>query len=85
MNSEILFTIDIGIANYFMFPHHRLDNKTLIKVYNVIDDNLNLSNKSGKISKAEAMGASEWALAKIYEIQNNQHFKNLVKLKKELG
>jgi len=75
----------IGIANYFMFPHRRLDNKTLIKVYNVIDDNLKLSNKSGKISEAEAMEASQWALAKIYEIQNNQHFKNLVKLKKELG
>ena len=75
----------IGIANYFMFPHRRLDNKTLIKVYNVIDDNLKLSNKSGRISEVEAMSASEWALAKIYEIQNNQHFQNLVKLKKELG
>jgi hypothetical protein len=30
----------LGIANYFMFPHRRLDNKTLIKIYNVIDKNL---------------------------------------------
>lgn len=75
----------IGIANYFMFPHRRLDDKTLIKVYNVIDKNLKLSSESGKISETNALAAAEWALAKIYEIQNNQHFKNLVKLKKELG
>ena len=74
-----------GIANYFMFPHRRLDNNTLIKVYKVIDDNLKSSSALGKISEANALQASEWALAKIYEIQNNQHFKNSLKLKKELG
>lgn len=73
-----------GIANYFMFPHRRLDNKTLIKVYNVIDKNLKSSSASGKISEANALQASEWALAKIYEIQNNQHFQNVIKLKKAL-
>ena len=74
-----------GIANYFMFPHRRLDNKTLIKIYNVIDKNLKSSSVSGKISEASALQASEWALAKIYDIQNNQHFQNLIKLRKELG
>ena len=75
----------IGIANYFMFPHRRLDDSTLIKIYNVVDKNLKLSSESGKISETTALEAAEWALAKIYDIQNNQHFKNLVKLKKELG
>ena len=74
-----------GIANYFMFPHRRLDNKHLIKIYNVIDKNLKSNSASGKISEAKALQAAEWALAKIYDIQNNQHFKNLVKLKQELG
>ena len=74
-----------GIANYFMFPHRRLDDNTLIKVYKVIDNNLKISSASGKISEANALQASEWALAKIYDIQSNQHFQNLVKLKKELG
>ena len=74
-----------GIANYYMFPHRRLDNKNLIKVYNVIDENLKSHSASGKISETKALRASEWALAKIYDIQNNQHFRNMIKLKKELG
>ena len=74
-----------GIANYFMFPHRRLNNSTMLKIYNVIDKNLKSSSALGKISEANSLQASEWALAKIYDIQNNQHFKNLVKLKKELG
>jgi len=74
-----------GIANYFMFPHHKLDNSTLIKLYNVIDKNLELSSESGKISEVNALETAEWALAKIYDIQNNQHFQNAIKLKKELG
>lgn len=74
-----------GIANYFMFPHRRLDNKTLIKVYNVVDKNLKSRSASGEISEASALYVSEWALAKIYEIQNNQHFQNVIKLRKELG
>ena len=68
-----------------MFPHRRLDNNTLIKVYNVIDKNLKSRSASGKISEANALRVSEWALAKIYDIQNNQHFRNMVKLKQELG
>ena len=74
-----------GIANYFMFPHRRLDNKTLIKIYNVMDKNLKSSSAAGKISEANALQTAEWALAKIYDIQNNQHFQNVIKLRKELG
>ena len=74
-----------GIANYFMFPHRKLDNSTLVKLYNVIDENLQISNKEGKITKTSCLETAEWALARIYEIQNNQHLKNLHKLRKELG
>ena len=74
-----------GIANYFMFPHHRLNNKTLIKIYGVIDKNLKSHTASGKISEANALQTAEWALAKIYDIQNNQHFQNVIKLRQELG
>ena len=74
-----------GVANYFMFPHRRLDNSTLLKIYNVIDKNLKEHCETGKISEANALQTAEWALARIYDIQNNQHFKNTMKLKKELG
>ena len=73
-----------GVANYFMFPHRRLDNKHLIKIYNVIDKNLKSSSASGRISESEALDTAEWALAKIYEIQNNQHLHNMIKLRQEL-
>jgi len=74
-----------GVANYFMFPHRRLDNSTLLKVYNVIDKNLKLHCATGKISEADSLQTAEWALARIYDIQNNQHLHNMVKLKHELG
>ena len=74
-----------GVANYFMFPHRRLDNNTMLKIYNVIDKNLKSSSDSGKISEADALQTAEWALARIYYIQNNQQFQNAMKLKKELG
>ncbi len=73
-----------GLANYFMFPHRRLDNITLIKVYNVIDKNLKLHSETGEISKESALRVSELTLARIYEIQNNQHFLNAIKLREKL-
>lgn len=74
-----------GVANYFWFPHRRLDNKSLIKIYNVIDKNLKSHSTAGKVSEANALQVAEWALAKIYDIQNNQHLLNVIKLKHELG
>ena len=57
----------------------------MLKVYNVIDKNLKSCSESGRISESNALNTAEWALAKIYEIQNNQHFQNVIKLRKELG
>ena len=74
-----------GIADYFLRPIHRLDNKTMLKMYNVIHENLKLCREKGKITDSEEMETAEWALARIYEIKNNQQFKNAIKLKEELG
>ena len=73
-----------GVADYFMRPIHRLDNKTMLNVYSTIDKNLKTSYKEGKLTEAQALKNAEWALAKIYEIQNNQRLKNVIKLKNEL-
>lgn len=74
-----------GVANYFLRPIHRLDNNTLINIYNTIDKNLKISYDAGKVSETQALDIAEWALAKIYELQNNQRFHNAIKLKEELG
>lgn len=73
-----------GIADYFLRPIHRLDNKTMLEMYNIIHKNLKLYQSEGKITDAEERETAEWALARIYEIKNNQQFKNAIKLKEEL-
>ena len=73
-----------GVADYFLYPVHRLDNNTMLNVYNTIDKNLKLTCDKGKISDSQALDTAEWALARIYEIQNNQRLQNAIKLKKEL-
>lgn len=74
-----------GVADYFIRPIHRLDNKTMLGIYNTINKNLKSSEKAGKISDVEAQETAEWALARIYTIQNNQRLQNAIKLRNELS
>jgi len=74
-----------GAADYFVRPIHKMDNKTLLKMYTVVDDNLNKLEKSGQISEYKRQETAEWALAKIYTIQNNNKLRNAIKLYKELS
>lgn len=60
-----------GLADYFSRPIHRMDNRTLRKLYNTIDKALRSSYDAGYIKKEELDSVSEWALVKIYQIQNN--------------
>lgn len=73
-----------GVADYFLYPVHRLDNSTVLKVFDKIHTNLQDNASKGNITNVQAMDTAEWAIAKIYRIQNNQHLKNTIKLKKEL-
>ena len=74
-----------GVADYFMRPIHLMSNNTMYNVYNTIDKNLTKCEQSGSISAQEHKDTAEWALAKIYMIQNNQKLRNAVKLYKELS
>ena len=60
-----------GLVEYFSRPIHRMDNKTLGKLYNVITKNISNSAKAGCISREKESCLAEWALVKIYQIQNN--------------
>ena len=73
-----------GVADYFIRPIHRLDNGTMLGIYNTIDKNLKLSRNAGKITDVQAQETAEWALARIYKIQNNQQLQNAIKFKKAL-
>ena len=73
-----------GMADYFSRPIHRMSNKTMVKLYNVIDKQLKLSIEEGSLAETTADLAAKWALVKIYEIQNNSKLLNALKAYKEL-
>ena len=60
-----------GLVDYFSRPVHRLDNRTLAKLYNTIDNSLKNSAQAGFIDKKKLNSTAEWALVRIYQIQNN--------------
>ena len=60
-----------GMCDYFARPIHRMDNVTLSKLYNVIDKSLRNSANAGFIGNKQLKSVSEWALIRIYQIQNN--------------
>lgn len=60
-----------GLCDYFSRPIHRMDNITLGKLYNTIDKSLRNSEKAGYMTTEEFNSHSEWALVRIYQIQNN--------------
>ena len=68
-----------GVADYFIRPIHRMDNKTLIKIYNIIYKNIKQDQAEGNISEADGKKIAKWALIRIYQIQNNSKLINAIK------
>lgn len=60
-----------GLYDYYERPIHRMTNNNLSQLYNVIDKSLRNAEKKGAINKDQLTSTSEWALVRIYEIQNN--------------
>ena len=73
-----------GVADYFIRPIHRMDNKTLIRVYDVVNKNIKKAQQAGKLSDAESKKVAKWALIQIYRIQNNSKLINAIKTYKTL-
>lgn len=85
--SKLYKTLELnsgGLADYFSRPIHRMDNKTLGKLYNTIDKSLRNSARSGYISNDDLNSTAEWALVKIYQIQNNSKLIRAYDVYKEL-
>lgn len=73
-----------GIADYFMRPIHRMDNNTMRRLYNTIDKSLKASVDAGYTDEAKLKETSEWALVRIYQIQNNSRVLRAAKIYNEL-
>lgn len=74
-----------GVADYFVRPIHRFDNRTLINIYNVIDKHLDKVQIEGDCTDEQKTKIAKWALVRIYQIQNNNKFKNAIKTKNILS
>ena len=61
-----------------------MDNKTLIKIFNVIDKNIKINQEKGNIQEADSIKIAKYALIRIYEIQNNSKLINAIKAYKTL-
>ena len=69
-----------GVADYFIRPIHRMDNKTLIKIFQIINKNIKQSQSTGQLSDVRAKKLAKWALIRIYQIQNNSKLINAIKI-----
>lgn len=73
-----------GVADYFRRPIHKMDNRTMVKMYEVVDKHLSELENNGIISSNEKEINAKWALATIYNIQNNSRLLNAIKIYKTL-
>lgn len=73
-----------GLARYFSRPIHRMNNRTIGRLYKTIDKCLKKSAGQGFIKENELNIASKWALVQIYKIQNNQKIIHAYNLYKDL-
>ncbi len=74
-----------GVADYFVRPIHRLDNKTLSQLYDVVNKNLKAGTDSGAIPEGKSQDAAQWALVQIFRIQNNQRLRNAFRVYQKLS
>ena len=68
-----------GVADYFIRPIHRMNNKTLIHLFQVVNKNIKLAKTERRISDERCEKIAKWALIQIYKIQNNSKFINAIK------
>ena len=73
-----------GVADYFIRPIHRMDNKTLVRLFDVVNKYVSQSQQNGQITQSEAAEFAKWSLVQIYTIQNNSKLINAVKNYNEL-
>ena len=73
-----------GVADYFIRPIHRMDNKTMVRVYKIINKHIQESYANGNISDVDNKRLAKWALIRIYKIQNNSKLINAIKTYNEL-
>ena len=73
-----------GVADYFARPIHRMDNRTMVALFNVVYKNIVEQKQLGFLSENDAFKISNASLARIYQLKENSKLKNSSKTKKEI-
>ena len=61
-----------GVAEHYARPVHRLTNKTLINLFNVIHDNLDIAETKGIVTSGQKEQIAHEVLVRLYSIQQDQ-------------
>ena len=61
-----------GMADYYVRPIHRMTNKTMINLFNIIDNNLKSAQSKGILTEAQREKIAHEALVRLYSIQYEQ-------------
>ena len=58
-----------GVADYFIRPIHRMDNKTMLKIYKVLNKHIKKAKENGSLDENRSEKIAKWALIQIYKIK----------------
>ena len=61
-----------GAADHYVRPIHRMTNKVLLNMFNIINDNLKAAEASGIISAGKKESIAHEVLVRLYSIQYDQ-------------
>lgn len=73
-----------GVADYFRRPIHKMDNRTLVNLYTVMDNHLDAMQKTGNIDEKDKLRVAKYCLVKIYKIQNDPKLHNAIRVYNKL-
>lgn len=68
-----------GLADYFARPIHRMSDKTMLSLVNVADKNIKAAAAKGLISQVQMNDLIANSLIRIYNIQHNSKFINIIR------
>ena len=73
-----------GVADYFRRPIHKMDNRTLVNLYTVVDNHLDVMKKTNDIDETDKIRIAKWCLVRIYQIQNDPKLHNAIRIYNKL-
>ena len=71
-----------GLADFLSSKNEPMSNETIEQIYTTIDKGIKKATAAGYIRETEAGKISQWALARIYELQNRPELMHAIDIYK---